>query len=335
MTRQELIDYCLTLSDAYEDYPFDKIVNTNSTTVMRHRTNKKTFALMLIHDDLLYLNLKCNPDEADFLRQMYVGVIPGYHMNKQHWNTIIIGSDVPDEEIRRQIQNSYELTKPKVRKNKNEFNIFKEFRNAANSERAVPMQAYMRDQFEFLGIPTPERKKLSRSFLKEQTKKPVDWNFVFECWQQPEREIQYLAMDYLRIIQKTLKPEDIPNLRALVIKKSWWDTVDCLDTIIGDIALRNPEVNDTLLEWSVDENIWLRRLAIDHQLTRGEQTDTNLLTQIIINNFGQTVFFINKSIGWSLREYSKVNPDWVRNFITQHQESMASISIREASKHLK
>jgi predicted DNA-binding protein (MmcQ/YjbR family) len=116
MTRQELIDYCLTLPAAYEDYPFDDIVDSNATTVLRHGTNKKSFALIMNHGGKLYLNLKCDPLEADFLRQAFEGVMPGWHINKEHWNTVVIGTDVQDEEIKRQIGNSYELIKPKVRK---------------------------------------------------------------------------------------------------------------------------------------------------------------------------------------------------------------------------
>lgn len=116
MTRQDLIDFCLTLPGAYEDYPFSELPGDGATTVMRHLGNKRSFALIMEHDGQLYLNLKCDPMEADFLRQVYQGVIPGYHMNKTHWNTVVMDTDVPDEEIQRQIGNSYDLIKPKKRR---------------------------------------------------------------------------------------------------------------------------------------------------------------------------------------------------------------------------
>jgi predicted DNA-binding protein (MmcQ/YjbR family) len=114
MTKRELIDLCLTFPNTYEDYPFDEVA-----AVMRHSSNKKMFAL-IAHDkaNRLYINLKCDPIEADFLRQTFADVEPGWHMNKTHWNTVYIGGDVPDEELRRMIENSYELIKPKIRKNK-------------------------------------------------------------------------------------------------------------------------------------------------------------------------------------------------------------------------
>jgi 3-methyladenine DNA glycosylase AlkD len=212
--------------------------------------------------------------------------------------------------------------------------IFDIFRKAANAEQAAKMSAYMRGQFAFLGIPKPERVKLSSEFLKTKAKSAPDWEFCFKCWEQPEREFQYLAKDYLVKVVAKLTADDIPSLRQLTVTKSWWDTVDGLDVIIGDIALRYPEVNDTLLEWSVDSNFWLRRIAIDHQLARKGKTDTQLLEKILVKNFGQTEFFINKAIGWSLREYSKTNPDWVRGFITEHKVEMSPLSVREASKYI-
>ena len=212
--------------------------------------------------------------------------------------------------------------------------IFDVFREAANAEQAAKMSAYMRDQFPFLGIPKPERAKLSRDFLKSKAKSAPDWEFCFKCWEQPEREFQYLAKDYLVKITTKLTADDIPNFRQLAITKSWWDTVDGIDTIIGDVALRFPLVTETLIAWSLDENIWLRRIAIDHQLLRKDNTDAKLLAQIITNNLGQTEFFINKAIGWSLCEYSKTNSGWVRDFIEEHRAEMSPLSIREASKFI-
>ena len=128
--------------------------------------------------------------------------------------------------------------------------------------------------------------------------------------------------------------DDIPNLKQLILKKSWWDTIDNLDMTIGALALKDSNVNKILLEWSLDENIWLRRIAIDHQLLRKEKTDIELLEKILKNNLEQTEFFINKAIGWALRDYSKTNPEWVKTFIEKNRENMAKLSIKEASKYL-
>ena len=116
MTRQELIDYCLTFPASYEDYPFDNITDPGKWMVMRHMTNKKSFAMIYERHGRLCVNLKCDPFEADFLRQTYKDLTPGYHMNKTHWNTVMLGGDVPDEHLQYMIGQSYDLIKPKARK---------------------------------------------------------------------------------------------------------------------------------------------------------------------------------------------------------------------------
>lgn len=113
MTRRELIEYCLTYPDAYEDYPFDERADApDAWTVLRHGLNKKSFAFVYERDGLC-VNLKCEPEQADFFRKVYTGVAPAYHMNKQHWNTVHLNSDVPWDKLRDLIEQSYRLTMPK------------------------------------------------------------------------------------------------------------------------------------------------------------------------------------------------------------------------------
>ena len=210
--------------------------------------------------------------------------------------------------------------------------LFKENRN---SENRPSMEAYMRDQFKFLGIKTPERHKLAQAWLKEEVKRrAIDWELVDKLWNEEEREFQYLACDYLSRMKKFLQKEDLPRLAELAQQKSCWDSVDNIDELVGILVERYPELKEEMLAWSTDDNIWLRRIAIDHQLQFKDQTDENLLGQIIMNNFGSDEFFINKAIGWSLRAYSKVNSQWVREFIDENKDSMDKLSIREGSKYL-
>ena len=112
MTRRELIDYCLTYPDAYEDYPFDELPeSTGAWAAIRHRLNKRTFAFIYERNGEICANLKCEPSRADFLRRLYSGVRPSYHMNKEHWNTVVINSDVPETELYDMIEHSYRLTR--------------------------------------------------------------------------------------------------------------------------------------------------------------------------------------------------------------------------------
>ena len=111
MTKRELIDHCLTFPAVYEDYPFDE-----TTALVRHLGNKKMFALVDHLHERLHITLKCEPVKADFLRNAFESVTPGYHMNKEHWNTIYVDGEVPEQELYDMIRHSYDLTKPKVKK---------------------------------------------------------------------------------------------------------------------------------------------------------------------------------------------------------------------------
>ena len=212
--------------------------------------------------------------------------------------------------------------------------LVKELKALANPDDAVAMKAYMKNKFEFLGVKTPARRKLTKAFFKQHTDSVIDWNFINEAWKNPYRELQYTALDYLEIRKKLLTPSDLPRLKKLAQTKSWWDTIDFLDRLVGSIIARFPETKEIIVAWSCDEDIWLRRLAIDYQLLRKEKTDTELLEKILVNNLGRTEFFINKAIGWALRDYSKTNPDWVKDFIERHRVEMAALSIREGSKYI-
>ena len=97
-------------------------------------------------------------------------------------------------------------------------------------------------------------------------------------------------------------------------------TIDGFYKIIGDIAFVDNRINELMLEWSTDEDFWLRRIAINHQICRKDKTDTILLEKILLNNFESSEFFINKAIGWSLRDYSKTNPKWVSDFSSRSEE---------------
>lgn len=214
-------------------------------------------------------------------------------------------------------------------------NLFEELKSLQDSERAVSMAAYMRNQFPFLGIAATPRKLVAKSYFRIALQEHIiDFDFVEKCFQQQEREYQQLAVDYLLSIQNLLTPEDLNRIKKYIVTKSWWDTVDGLDGVVGSMTLRYPELKKVMVEWSQTDNIWLRRVAIDHQLLFKNKTDTLLLAEIITNNFGTKEFFINKAIGWSLRDYSKTNPQWVKDFIQKHSSQMSPLSIREGSKYL-
>jgi 3-methyladenine DNA glycosylase AlkD len=213
--------------------------------------------------------------------------------------------------------------------------MFAEIESEKNDEQAIRMAAYMKDHFPFLGIPKPKLDFIIKPYIREAAKlKDVDWDFISLCWKKNYREAQYCGVAYIYSIQKKLTDGDLDKLKYLIVTKSWWDITDGLDKIIGNLSLNYLSVRAAMLEWSCSDNIWLRRVAIDFQLTLKERTDTELLEKIILNNLGSGEFFINKAIGWSLRDYSKVNPKWVSAFLENHKEDLSKLSIREAGKYL-
>ena len=215
------------------------------------------------------------------------------------------------------------------------FDIKKRFEEKEDKENAAQMAKYMRNQFVFYGLPTPKRKAVYKDFLKEEKKAgQIDWAFLDRCYEDEHREFQYLVCDYLTVMDNFLAYDDIPRIKAYIKCKSWWDTTDSLDRVIGQIGLRDSRVNALMLEWSLDDDFWVRRVAIDHQLCRKEKMNTELLEKILVNNFGSDEFFINKAIGWSLRDYSKTNPEWVRAFVEKHADRMSKLSVKEAGKYI-
>ncbi|SCL81910.1 DNA alkylation repair protein [Sporanaerobacter sp. PP17-6a] len=212
--------------------------------------------------------------------------------------------------------------------------IFQTFYNSNDTENSIKMSAYMKDKFHFLGIPKPERARLSKDFLKQHKKDMyIDWSFVFKCYNMPEREFHYLALDYLLLLKAKLISKDIDNIEKLIVTNSWWDSVDCLDAIVGDMCLRYPELKKSvILKWIYSDNIWLKRVAIDFQLKYKENTDIDILSKAILVNCNTDEFFVNKAIGWSLREYSKTNKEWVRSFLQNNK--LSKLSVKEASKYI-
>ena len=215
------------------------------------------------------------------------------------------------------------------------FEIKKEFESRADSENAAAMAKYMKDRFNFYGLPAPKRKEVYHSFLKSEKKsKKIDWDLLDKCYEDDHREFQYFVSDYLIAMSKFLTYDDIPRIKTYIKSKQWWDTIDFLAKVIGAIGSRDKRVGHLMIGWSTDEDFWVRRIAIEHQLCRKEFTNTELLEIIIVNNFGSSEFYINKAIGWALRDYSKTDPKWVEEFLEKYKDKMDKLSRKEAGKYI-
>ncbi|MGW7331332.1 DNA alkylation repair protein [Streptomyces sp. NPDC054840] len=208
---------------------------------------------------------------------------------------------------------------------------------AADPVRAGAMAAYMKDVAPFLGIPTPLRRELSKTVTKD-TPEPSETDCAalgLRCWLLPEREYQYFAVDYLRRHTARCSSGFLPVLRHLIVTVPWWDTVDLLAAhTVGPLVAADPELASVMDEWIEDDNLWLARTALLHQLRFKSATDTGRLFGYCRSRAGHPDFFVRKAIGWALREYAKTDPEAVRAFVEAERGSLAPLSAREALKNL-
>lgn len=211
------------------------------------------------------------------------------------------------------------------------------FSQAANAENAVSMAKYMRNQFEFLGIKSPLRTCLQKQFITERERPCVSYldKVVPTLWQLPEREYQYAAIDFLDSARKELTPNIAPTLETCILQKSWWDTIDPIAIhLVGHLmTVYRQDMQPYLEKWRNDDNFWLRRTTLLFQLSYKNRTDETLLFSLVKENLGSREFFINKAIGWALREYSKTAPQAVVKFVNSTE--LPALSKREALKWLK
>jgi len=210
------------------------------------------------------------------------------------------------------------------------------FQANADPLAAKPMAAYMRNKFQFLGIKTPLRRELAREFIKEHGLPALEDlpPILLDLWSLPEREYQYTALTLLGKFENKLPPNFIETVEILLTTKSWWDTVDTIaSNTVGTHFRRFPEVRETQLEkWRGSDDFWLRRTCILFQLKYKTNTDFELLKAIIYENLNSKEFFINKAIGWALRQYSRIDPEAVRYFVAA--APLEPLSAREALKWL-
>lgn len=215
--------------------------------------------------------------------------------------------------------------------------LLKVFEANKNADNAVGMAKYMKDKFQFFGIKTPERKKLVQELIKQNgfPKEEELEQIILDLWADPNRECQYVAVSLLeKAIKRNYKLDYISISEKLITDKSWWDTVDGLaGWVVGSKLKNNPNELEITERWMKSGNIWLQRTCLLFQLKYKEETDTELLSSFIERLKNSDEFFIQKAIGWILREYSKSNKEFVINFIEKND--LANLSKREGLKWLK
>jgi 3-methyladenine DNA glycosylase AlkD len=204
---------------------------------------------------------------------------------------------------------------------------------AASPTEAAAMAAYMKGHFPFLGVKKPARAAIFKPWLKKHAPKTATelYTLARELWAQPEREFQYCAMEAVDRYPNLWTPELLPLCQAWINDNPWWDSVDLIAShFVGGLFQKFPELRaPAIARWRTG-TMWEVRTCIIFQLRYGHDTDTALLTSLIEQHCRSKEFFIQKAIGWALRDYSYQNPKWVWDFVDTH--TLAPLSTREAVK---
>lgn len=207
----------------------------------------------------------------------------------------------------------------------------------ASHKMAIPMENYMKNNFSFLGIKTePRRTIFKQCYEKHQSEIKANFRtIIWELFQKTEREFHHVALDLaLKEFKKNFEKEDIIFIEKLIITNSWWDTVDAFAKyLVGGYLQQFPKETFTVIErFSNSENKWLNRTAIIFQLSYKEKTNFDLLKAECEKHKHSTEFFIQKAIGWALRDYSRFNPDGVLNYV--NNTNLKPLSKREAIRNI-
>jgi len=206
-----------------------------------------------------------------------------------------------------------------------------------NPEIAGQMEAYMRNQFQFLGIKAPARRELLKPFLTKANLPPLNElnNIVVHFWENPQREYQFIVMEMANRYIKEMTPEYFKLFEYMISTKPWWDTVDFIaSNLVGSLALHYPyQGMNQINRWRKSNNLWLVRTCLIFQLKYKDKVDEKLLFSLIEENIEHPDFFIRKAIGWALRQYGKFEPENVITFVNSH--ALSGLSKREALKNLK
>ena len=212
------------------------------------------------------------------------------------------------------------------------------FEKAAVASDRMPMIKYMKGHFDFYGVRSPKRKELFREILKSNGIPPhqLAIKIILDLMNHPKREMNYAAIDLaLRVQKKYSQPEDLQWIREIILTRSWWDTVDGIaPNILGKFLQNYPELRDPCLkDFIQSDNIWLQRSTLLFQLRYKQDTDLDILFILCKSLSYSKEFFIQKAIGWALRQYAYTNKEAVYGFVEGH--SLSNLSKREALKHRK
>ncbi|MCP4434497.1 MAG: DNA alkylation repair protein [Actinomycetia bacterium] len=205
---------------------------------------------------------------------------------------------------------------------------------ASDPSKAPEMESYLKNQFPMLGVGSVPRRAAQKEFMAAKVSAGPDACVAaaHRLWAEPEREFQYVGCDLLRRVARRLPSSALGDVRELVATKSWWDTVDSLAKVVGTLVTSHPQRRSELDDWVVDDDMWVARAAILHQLSMKQDADPDLVFRYCEAQIGHSDFFIRKAIGWALRDLARSYPDEVWQFVDSHPD-LSPLSVREATKH--
>lgn len=210
------------------------------------------------------------------------------------------------------------------------------FNKHRNQHNALPMEAYLKNKFPFFGIKKPSRSILQKSFIDLNRLKPAEEleELVLDLFNNTERELHYVAIELLVKSRFYKNKKSIQLFERLLTSNSWWDSVDSIAVkLVGAYFTEHPNEREKWIgKWIKSNNIWLNRTAIIFQLSYKDHLDIQFLVRAILPHTHSNEFFIQKAIGWALRQYAKTNPTWVKDFV--RSTLLKPLSKREALKYL-
>ncbi|TNE69879.1 MAG: DNA alkylation repair protein [Bacteroidetes bacterium] len=209
------------------------------------------------------------------------------------------------------------------------------FRAHGKPDVAQGQMAYMRNQFDYFGLKMPAWTALTKTI--HQTNGLPDGADLIElarlCYEDDHREMHYFALETVQKKLKKQPAEFIDFLEELILNRSWWDTVDWIAKLVGMHFERYPDLIVPVTErWMASGALWLQRVCLIFQLRYKDKTDTALLFRYIRQVANSKEFFLQKGAGWALRQYSKTNPEAVRQFLAE--TTVSPLTRREGSKYL-
>ena len=198
----------------------------------------------------------------------------------------------------------------------------------------------MKSTMPYFGIPSAQVDAIcKRVFAEHPFSSCREWSAaILEVWRGARyREERYAAIRLISVKahRECWNPALMPILEEMIVSGAWWDYVDALAQVVGELLRAHPKkIRPVMRAWSTDTNLWKRRVSIICQVSFRRDTDRRLLYANIEPNLADRDFFIRKAIGWALRAYAWTDQTEVARYVRTHEAELSGLSRREALKNI-